>query len=252
MKFIFSIYLFIFFTIIYNNSVFASSATLTMHVRDRYPEISIENNTITGPLIDIIKEAGKSIDVKIELIEAPFTRTLIDLENGKVDLCPRLSLTTERKNFVYFLGPILSYKKIVNFIVPKGNKNLISKYEDLLKYQIAVKRGTFYFENFNNNEKIEKLYYKDDENMSLMFANKRFKVMAIRDLLSLKKYFKKINFNEYEIANYKHEEIEEIFYAMSKKSAKLEYKDKLNFILNKMRTDCTIKKIYNNYNIKTD
>ncbi len=226
------------------------SVTLTMHVRDRFPELIIENNTFKGPLIDIITEATKNIGVKIEFIEAPFTRTLIDLEHGKVDLCPRFSKTVERELYTYFLGPISRVNKVTNFIVPKGEENIIKSYEDLKKYPIAVKRGTYYFEKFSNDNSIEKLDYKDDENMSLMFINKRFKVMAIRDFLSLKKYFDKLQYTNYSIAVFKHEEIEDIFYGMSKKSPHLEFKDKLDKALNKMRLDGQVKKIYEKYGIK--
>lgn len=226
------------------------TVTLSMHVRDRFPELIIDNNIFKGPLIEIIEVAGKNIGVKIEFIEAPFTRTLIDLEHGKVDLCPRFSKTPERELYAYFLGPISKINKVVSFIVPKGEENIIKNYDDLKKYPIAVKRGTYYFEKFNNDNTIEKLYYKDDENMSLMFINKRFKVMAIRDFLSLKKYFDKMTFTNYSIALFKHEEYEDVYYAMSKKSSHVDLKDKLDKTLNKMRLDGEVKKIYDKYGIK--
>lgn len=239
------------FFILYNfSSIFANeNITLTMHVRDRFPEMVIENNTFKGPLIEVMIEATKQIGAKIELIEAPFTRSLIDLENGKVDLCPRFSRTPEREAYSYFLGPISSINKVVNFITPKNSEYVIKDYEDLKKYPIAVKRGTHYFDKFNNDKSIEKLEFKDDENMSVMFANNRFQVMAVRDFLSLKKYFDKLKFTNYTISPYKHEEIENIYYGMSKKSPHVKIKDKLDEVLNKMRVNGRVKKIYEKYGV---
>jgi polar amino acid transport system substrate-binding protein len=244
------LYLTFIFQLFPNLNSYSLETILTMHVRDRYPEIVIENNKFTGPLIDIINEAADNIGIKIEFIEAPFTRTLIDLENGKVDLCPRFSKTAEREEFAYFLGPISRVNKIVYFIVPKGQEKIIKNYDDLKKYPVAIKRGTHYFEKFNKDNSIHKLEYKDDENMSLMFMNKRFKVIAIRDYLALIRYFEKNNFKDYTKAIYRHEEIDDIFYGMSKKSPHLDKKEVLNKVLNKMRIEGRIKKIYEKYGIK--
>ncbi|WP_397599266.1 substrate-binding periplasmic protein [Silvanigrella sp.] len=249
MKVLFLSLIFI-FQLFTNINSYSVETILTMHVRDRYPEIVIENNKFSGPLIDIINEAANNIGIKIEFIEAPFTRTLIDLENGKVDLCPRFSKSPEREEFTYFLGPISTVNKIVYFIVPKGQEKIIKSYDDLKKYPVAIKRGTYYFEKFNKDNSIQKLEYKDDENMSLMFMNKRFKVIAIRDYLAMKRYFEKNNFKDYTTATYRHEEIVDIFYGMSKKSPHLNKKEILNKALNKMRTDGRVKKIYEKYGIK--
>jgi len=134
--------------------------------------------------------------------------------------------------------------------VPKGQEKIIKNYDDLKKYPVAIKRGTHYFEKFNKDNSIHKLEYKDDENMSLMFMNKRFKVIAIRDHLALIRYFEKNNFKDYTEAIYRHEEIDDIFYGMSKKSPHLYKKEVLNKVLNKMRIEGRIKKIYEKYGIK--
>ncbi len=53
MKVLFLSLIFI-FQLFTNINSYSVETILTMHVRDRYPEIVIENNKFSGPLIDII------------------------------------------------------------------------------------------------------------------------------------------------------------------------------------------------------
>lgn len=174
-------------------NLYSKEEILICDFRNRPPEMIIdESGEISGPLKDILEEAAKKINYKIYWRITPFSRSINDLKSGKVDIVPRTIMNEQRKEFINFLGPINYQKKEISFLIKKNSEISIKNYEDLKKYKIGSKIGTFYFDEFNNDIKLNKVESIDDFNMSKMFINGRFDVMIVLDKQAIEIELKKI------------------------------------------------------------
>ncbi|WP_076408045.1 ABC transporter substrate-binding protein [Shewanella sp. UCD-KL12] len=226
----------------------AQEKLLTADIRHRPPQMIIDQNDSFGPLKDILNEAASEIGYKIKWRIAPFARSLKDLQNGKIDIVPRVIKTEQREKFIDYLGPIGLQQKDILFLVRKGFENRVNSYNDLYKYEIGVKRNTAYFKAFNNDLKLNKVLLLDDKNMSSMFAANRFDIMIVLDKTSIEQAFKQIGFTDYAYANYRHKQNVGIYYGFSKFSADIKVKAALEKALLDMTQSGRIEKIYQQHN----
>lgn len=180
----------------------AQNGIFKVDIRHRPPEMMVDGKSFSGPLLDIIQEAAKNIGYKVEFREQHFKASLTALQKGGTDILPRTFWTKEREEVIDYIGPIGYQKKPVIFLVKPGKENLITKFEDLEKLTVAMKRGAYYFERFNKNKKIRKLELKDDDDMVKMFSIGRFDTMIVNDKKALESALKKHNITEYSFAKY--------------------------------------------------
>ncbi len=203
----------------------------------------------SGPLIDILNEAARKIGYRVKWRKAPFQRSYNALQQGRVDVVPRVILTEKRKAFVAYLGPIGYQIKNIVFLVRKGQEDLINTYHDLKNLSVGTKRDRAYFKQFNEDKGLNKVLSLDDRNMAKMFVAKRFDTMIILDLKSIEKALKDINFTNYSYANYKYLPKIGNYYGMSKKSPKIGQYKILNAALLELAQSGRVKEIYENYRI---
>jgi len=220
--------------------------------RQRPPEMVIDEKTdrFSGPLIEILDEAASKIGYSIKWRNAPFQRSLKELESGSVDVVPRVVLDEERKAFVAYLGPIGYQQKDIVFLVRKGAESLINSYEDLRKITVGVKQDTAYFDRFNSDSSIRKfISVLDDKGMANQFVAGRFDAMIVLDAEAIEKALKDINFTDYAYANYRYVQKIGNYYGMSKKSPRIaEYKTLNAALLNLVKSG-RVKQIYRKYNV---
>lgn len=227
----------------------ADDNVLHADIRHRPPEMIIDKNHSSGPLKDVLDEAAEQVGYTINWRIAPFARTLKDLQTGRVDLVPRVIKTANRQEYIDYLGPIGYQQKDIQFLVRKGQENLLSTYEDLYQFEIGVKRDTSYFPQFNTDEKLNKVLSLDDSNMSSMFAANRFDAMIVLDKQSIEIAMKQINFTDYAYADYAYEQQLGIFYGLSKQTHDQSGKQEqlhqnLNKVLHQMTDTGRVNEIY--------
>ncbi len=184
-------------------SAYAEEMVLIVNVRHRPPEMIIKGSEYTGPLLDIIEEAVANIGYKVTYTERHFKSSMNLITKGRHDILPRTFWTKERKEIIDFLGPIGYQDKPVLFLVKQGKENSINSFSDLEKFKVGMKKGAFYFEQFNKSKKIKKIESKDDDNMVRMFKVGRFDTMIINDKEALKEALKNNKITDYSYANYK-------------------------------------------------
>jgi len=181
----------------------ADEKILVVDVRQRPPEMNVEGEIWSGPLIDIIEEAAQRIRYRVKFQVRQFEGSLRYLEYGKIDILPRVICTPARARMMDFLGPIGYEQKEILFLVQPGEEDSIQSFDDLKHLTVGVKQGTVYFEEFDASQEIVKIESHDDENLVRMFAHHRFDTMIILDRNAVEAALKKYQISAYAYAPYK-------------------------------------------------
>lgn len=93
----------------------------------------------------VIEEAGCTIAYRT----VPWSRALILLQEGKLDMLAQMSITEERKKFTNFIGP--HYEEQIKLLIKETKSFQIQKHEDLLQLpkHIQITKGAWYGERMN-------------------------------------------------------------------------------------------------------
>ncbi len=243
-------YLLLFFStsLLLSQSVFAN--TLKADFRHRPPEMVVdaETNQFSGPLKVIIEQAAANIGFTVEWRAAPFSRSLIDLQTGAIDLVPRVIRTDEREAFIEFLGPISEQKRNIVFITRHDGPQ-IHQYSDLKNINIGIKRGTAYFEQFDNDASLRKITVNDDFNLARMLQAQRIDAIIVLDLPALEMELETVGFTDYHTADYFYPNTIGNYYGMPKQH---QQSQALNNILLKMVADGEIDAIYQTFGLTAE
>lgn len=215
-------------------------------VRHRPPEMNVDGETWSGPLIDIIEEAAHRITYRVKFQVRQFEGSLRYMEHGKVDILPRAICTPTRASMMDFLGPIGYEQKEIVFLVQPGQEDSIQTFDDLKHLTVGVKQGTVYFKEFDASQEIVKIESHDDENLVRMFAHHRFDAMIILDRDAVEAALKKYQISAYAYAHYKLDLRIGIYYGIRRNHPA---KDALQHALEDLVTSGSVKAIYAQYGL---
>jgi polar amino acid transport system substrate-binding protein len=238
-------------TIFLSASALADKIVFKADCRQRPPEMTYNKKTreCSGPLIDILNLAAKEIGAEVKWSRRPFQKSYTLLKRGRIDILPRVIKTKERKEDVKYFSAIGYQIKNIVFAVKKGHENDIQKFEDLQKYRICTKRGTVYFDQYNDNASIYKVHSVDDVDLSRKFARGRCDAAIILDIKSFEKVMKSLQSDNYTYATYQYANKIGNHFAMSLKSKHINLFEKIDSAFNKMINSDKIEKIYKKYKI---
>jgi len=231
-----------------------ASRVLRADFRHRPPEMLFDeqHSRMVSPLKDILEEAAAMTGYSIRWTNRPFARSYEELQTGAVDLVPRTIRNQEREAFIAFLGPIATQRRDILFLVRPGEEDSIQSFEDLYDLTIGVKRGTAYFDRFNQDELLQKIESVDDTNMAQMFIHGRFDTMVILDQSAIEIALEKLGHSEYSYAHYRY--LNEIgnYYGMSRQSPHFHIYDDLNQALLEMVESGRIREIYQAHDLLSE
>jgi len=108
-----------------------------------FPPFSFRDRTddIVGFDIDIIKEIGKRLSLKIELIDRPFSLLIPQIQIGQVDvIAAGMTPTPEREKNLRFTKIYLSDNPLV-IVTPKNKASNIKNIDDLKGKSVIVNTG---------------------------------------------------------------------------------------------------------------
>jgi len=232
-------------------SSLAGNIVLKVDCRQRPPEMTynIKNRECSGPLIDILNLAAKEIGAEVKWSRRPFQKSYSLLKRGRIDILPRVIKTKERKEDVKYFSAIGYQVKNIVFAVKKGHENDIQKFEDLQNYRICTKRGTAYFDQYNDNASIYKVNSVDDVDLSRKFVRGRCDSAIILDIKAFEKVMKSLQSDDYTYAKYQYANKIGNHFAMSLKSKHLNLFEKIERSFNKMIDSDKIETIYKKYNL---
>lgn len=220
--------------------------TLLVDVRQRPPEMTVEAETVSGPLIDIITEAAQRTGYAVKFQVRQFQGSLRYLECGLIDILPRAICTPARTKTMEYLGPIGYEPKEILFLVKPGQENSIQTFDDLKRLTVGVKQGTVYFEEFDANQEIVKIESDDDENLVRMFVRNRFETMIILDKHAVEAALDKYQITGYAYAHYRYPVHLAIYYGIRQGHPA---QDALQQALEAMVASGRIKAIYAQYHL---
>lgn len=229
----------------------AQPLVLKADARARPPEMVMDERmgVPSGPLVEVLEEAAKSLGYTVKWRSVPFTRSLEQLKTGETDIVPRLMVTEDRKLFVDFLGPIGVRPSFVEFLVRAGDEHRLKSYDDLKTLLVGVKRGTAYFERFDSDRTIRRMESVDDENMARMFAFGRFDTMIVLDRPALEHMLKDQRIGNYAWADYKVPLALPIYFGMAKASRHAGSAKLLSDALKKMASSGRVAEIYKKFDL---
>jgi len=230
------------------------SKVLRADFRHRPPEMVFDQrySRMVSPLKDILEEAAAKTGYSIHWTNRPFARSYEELQTGAVDLVPRTIRNQEREAFIAFLGPIATQRRDIVFLVRPGEEDSIQSYEDLYDLTIGVKRGTAYFDRFNQDEMLQKMESIDDENMARMFIHGRFDTMVILDQSAIESALEKLDHSDYSYAHYRYRNEIGNYYGMSRQSPHFHIYDYLNQALLEMVESGRIREIYQAHDLLSE
>ena len=228
-------------------SFIANAQELNADFRPRPPEMVIDATThqLSGPLKDIIDQAAKELGHSVTWNSVPFIRSLSNLKHGMTDIVPRVIRTSQREEFIRYVGPITRQVKNITFVTLTSGPR-ISTYDDLYNLTIGVKRGTAYFKRFDQDKRINKVVMNDDFNLSRLLKAKRIDAIIVLDESSLDAEFSSMGFKAYKQAKYIHANIISNYYGMPKNHP---LAPAFNQKLSEMVENGEIKRIYKRYGI---
>ena len=245
-------YLFSLLPLLFALTCAGAEDALRVDFRERPPEMRAVDGMPSGPLISVLETAAERIGVDVHWRLAPFLRSLDDLRSGRIDLVPRVLMTEPRSEYIHFLPSIGSQQLNVRFIVHPGREGELNRYEDLHRLSVGVKRGTAYFEPFDSDGQLDRVYASDDAQLVAMFRAGRLDAIAVLDAIPMETQLQAMNFRDYSYAHYAHQQTLDNHFGASLaryQGDRHALYDRLAAELERMRADGEIALIYRRYGV---
>ncbi len=230
----------------------AADDVLRVDFRERTPEMRVVDGLPSGPLVSVLETAAQRVGVELLWRQAPFLRSLDDLRSGRIDLVPRVLMTEKRREYIHYLPSIGNQPLHVRFVVRPGQEARLSRYEDLYELALGVKRGTAYFEPFDSDGLLGRVYASDDEQLAGMFRAGRLDTIAVLDRIPMEAQFRAMGFRDYSYARYVHQQTLGNHFGASLKRYRSDRRalyDRLGAELERMRETGEVALIYRRYEV---
>lgn len=244
---LYSISLIIFFSLnLYANK----DKPLHVSIHNIPPISYYENNKFKGPMITIVDQLLKDLNMKGEYHLIPWARTLSMAREAFPTLIIRHSMNKDRKTF---LKPILIgfEARKVQFIKNKNQRVLINSYKDLTKYKVGVKRGFFYSDNFNS-QKLKKETVNNDLQAFKMLSRGRIDLFATYSFSELKTLLKSngVDFDKhYELISFSEDFENPYYFSIPLNSSILHHHKPISCQILKYRKNGFITKAFKDLNL---
>ncbi|MBO9665514.1 MAG: amino acid ABC transporter substrate-binding protein [Bdellovibrio sp.] len=161
-------------------SPLAHGKTVRLLVEDSWPPFAFKkDNTPVGMSIDIVRAAFKNVDEEIELVQVPYPRCLAQTANGKFVGCFNSAHSKEMdKDFLFPKEPLFKSKGLIiaNTVTSKIK---IARIKDLEGRTVALPTGFPFGKEFDENNKITKMFTANDQTNLMMLKSNRISFVAI-------------------------------------------------------------------------
>lgn len=121
---------------------------------DPYPPYADQNSPNQGLSLEIVREAFKTQDYKVEMKFQPWARALLEVTDNTIDIIPHIWKTEKRLNDFVFSDPFLTQE--MKFIKKNGDNFEFDGLKSLTGKTVGTIRGYSYSEDFSKATNFEK------------------------------------------------------------------------------------------------
>lgn len=155
------------------NSLFSQQLLMVSEVWAPYRiGINDKPQEWSGIDIDLVHELERRLNIQIKITSASWARCLEMIRNNQADLLTGVAWTEERANTLLYVSTIYSMVQPV-FYTKKGRENILQSYEDLRSLTIGQSMSSAYFEPYNSDKTLKKMYLKNEETILRMLESDR-------------------------------------------------------------------------------
>ncbi|HWK47346.1 MAG TPA: transporter substrate-binding domain-containing protein [Stellaceae bacterium] len=227
----------------------ARAEEIVGHFRPRPPEMVVADGKFSGPIKDILEQALAPLGLTISWQDVPFARSLKELKDGDPVIVPRYNRTAEREEFSLYLGPIAVQRRHIVFAVRQGDEQRIKSYADLASLTIGTKRGTSYFDQFDQDKTLHKEEVVDDLNLALPLRAGRRDAAIVLDQTAFESAAKEAGWSDYAWAAWRVDLTQANYYAIAKSGPLAAKGPAIDAALQAMAADGRVKAIYAKYGL---
>jgi len=225
---------------------------IEVHYQDRRPEMLRSDSGLPqGPIIDIAEHLLKSLHLTPLFRFVPWARTLRMAQNSADIILIRHSMPDERR---LYLDPIIYglETRHVHFYKRKGSNVHVEAFEDLYKYNIGMRRKSFYFPRFQIDPLLSKVAVNSDDQMIRMLMNNRIDLIIFNQEKIFTDHLRAMNIEmeyNFEETQYKHTYLNPRFFSIPKESINSKLYQQLNCKMYQLRKSGFITKSFQKYNL---
>jgi len=214
--------------------------------------IKSEDDKVTGPFVDIVSNALDNLGYEYEFVILPWSRLLSSVGTGEVDIAFPFYDTTERRKFAYYAEEPIGFSQINAVVMPGSNVSFDGSMASLSEYRIGIVQDYFYTMELENavdkrlittdeaittEKNIEKLLQK---RVNLIFED----VSIVKEYIKENKIKEDVKFLEPPLTHNYH------YIVFSKSKNLTELRQGIDRQLEIMKSDNSLFKIYENYDLK--
>jgi polar amino acid transport system substrate-binding protein len=102
-----------------------------------------KKGVIRGLHVDLVREALRRMKCDVRLIDMPWSRAIIELEHGRLDILPGAGNTKERREFAIFSKPSNSARNILFLTTESAKEYRHTKLADIIgtKFRLSTARN---------------------------------------------------------------------------------------------------------------
>lgn len=200
-----------------------------------------------GPNSDILHAIADRLKVRLVLLQAPFKRRLLMLEEGEIDFMVGLLKSPERKAYIHFVEPAYKNRSDVVFFVPNNMADRITRYEDLYDLTIGTTIGARYFPRFDADGKIRKDPVPRGEMSLKKMLLGRIDAVIFPEGAGIDFGYKKGVSEQVEIASFRFSRRRDVYVGISKKSTIRKELPHFERLVQEMIASGEIRKVYAAY-----
>lgn len=222
-------------------------------IRHRPPEMSIVEQSYSGPIIDIIDLLLSDANLDPQWSSVPWARTLLRAKLGQVDIIPRHSMTPEREK--YLLPMLLGYEqRTIHYLLSPNIKN-VDKYQSPKQFGnliFGLLRGSYYGPYVKSiDSKVSTVFTNDINQLMSLLLTGRIDIMPIQNLNWAEAAYDKVKHKHpdkhYQTTSFKESFVSGKYLSIPKASPLAAKYHQLNCKLFKLRDAGVIDKLYQQY-----
>lgn len=211
----------------------------------RIEDISAEKG-YGGIDIDLANELEKRMNISIDLVFCSWARALEEIKTGKADLILGLAYSEQRAEYTSYVPTSYASVEPV-FYTGRGKRQTVKTYDNLSGLDIGLSRASVYFEPFNSDESLNKIYLTTEKQILDMLVLGRID-LGVGTNPNMAYDIARFGYRDkLELTDYRPEHSTKLYLGISKRSVRLSMTDAFDKALKDILEDGTMEKILSKY-----